>query len=356
MRIGILTQPLRSNYGGILQNWALQQVLRRLGHDPVTICYGQYTRRERASMYMRWLAHQVLHTSGRKNVYKAGKDDYKFAALADFCRKNIAVTPGKLACTERNWNNDGCDAYIVGSDQVWRPCYNREPGQFEAMFGAYLPGDKPVVAYAASLGADKWELTPEQTAAAASEIKRFAAISVRERDAVDLLKENLGVDSLPVLDPTLLLEAADYKALIPAEATRRRTLAAYILDRSPEKIARAKEIAARLGLELRMAGLSDENGILPSIESWLATISEADYVVTDSVHGMVFSIIFHRPFTVLMNERRGSSRFATLLDNLGLTGRLSADAHMQPVDWAAVDARLSALRTTSISFLTDNLK
>ncbi len=356
MKIGILTQPLRSNYGGILQNWALQQVLIRLGHEPVTIGYGPYTRRERFSMYLRWLAHQILHTPGRKNVYKAGKDDYKFAALTDFCFRNIAMTGGKLSCNERDWTKDACDAYIVGSDQVWRPCYNHEPSQLEAMFGGFVPEGKPIIAYAASLGADKWEMTVEQTEMASRLVKRFSAISVRENDAVNLLKEKFGIDSVSVLDPTLLLGAKDYEKLFTIKQPQAHTLAAYILDSTDEKITKIKEIAQRLGLRLQMVGEPDPDGVKPSIEIWLAGIASSDYVVTDSFHGTVFSIIFHRPFTILKNERRGSSRINSLLDNLNLTDRISPKADEQPIDWASVDNRLAVWKAESMKFLTYKLK
>lgn len=92
MRIGILTQPLRANYGGILQNWALQQVLIRLGHTPVTISYGDYTRRERLSIDLRWFAHQVLRTRGRHVVEHTRQWRRGCRHMQDFCRRHIAMS------------------------------------------------------------------------------------------------------------------------------------------------------------------------------------------------------------------------------------------------------------------------
>ena len=101
---------------------------------------------------------------------------------------------------------------------------------------------------------------------------------------------------------------------------------------------------------------------MPSIESWLTGIDNSKLVLTDSYHGMVFSIIMHKPFIVKVNEKRGSDRFVTLLKKLGLENRMVNDvtdvdnAIKSQIDWDSVENKLKVERLNSISFLKDNIK
>ena len=109
-------------------------------------------------------------------------------------------------------------------------------------------------------------------------------------------------------------------------------------------------------------GASLQERIAPSIDEWISGIANADFVIADSFHATVFSIIFHRPFITIANERRGLSRFTSLLKMLGLEDRLvtkeiqvSRELIEQEIDWNRTDVLLEALMKQSISFLTKNL-
>ncbi len=356
MRIGILTQPLRANYGGSLQNWALQQVLIRLGHTPVTISYGDYTRRERLSIDLRWFAHQVLRTRGRHVVEHTRQWRRGCRHMQDFCRRHIAMSSGERCCSERHWASDAVDAYVVGSDQVWRPRYNLTPGQLTAMFGGYAAAGMRLVAYAASFGTDEWEMNAEQTEQSRRLISRFSGVSVRESGAVELCRRHLNTEATLVLDPTLLLSADDYRSLITPEASATvpsGSLGVYFLDPTPAKMDEAERMASRLGLRIHTLGAKTSDGEKASVESWLAAFDRCEYIVTDSFHGTVFSILFHRPFASIVNERRGAGRITSLLTLTGLVDRTTAST--APIDWAAVDDRLATARPDSLSFLRTHL-
>lgn len=103
----------------------------------------------------------------------------------------------------------GLDAYVVGSDQVWRPAFNLGP-RLGNMFLDFAGDDVKKISYAASFGCKEWEYTEEQERMCGKLAKRFDAISVREASGVDLCKEHFGVDATLVLDPTLLLNKEDY--------------------------------------------------------------------------------------------------------------------------------------------------
>ena len=246
---------------------------------------------------------------------------------------------------------------MVGSDQCWRPCYN-----------AFLPSmfldfvlDKQVkrIAYAASFGTDKWEFTPQQTAVCAPLAKKFDMVSVREDSGVKLCKEHLGVDAVHVLDPTMLLTKEDYIQLIENEKEPKSdgTLFNYILDPDAKKSAFIHKVAKANGLkafqvlpkcQAEIRTKEDvkkriEDCVFPGVTTWLRAFMDAEMTIVDSFHGMVFSIIFNKPFWVIGNAHRGMSRFTSLLKVFHLENRLLDASGLddvdlsQSIDWESVN-------------------
>ena len=224
---------------------------------------------------------------------------------------------------------DEFDAIIVGSDQVWRPKYY---GKIENAYLAFAKGwHIKRIAYAASFGTDDWEYTPEQTKTCGELLRMFDAVSVREASGAQLCKEHFGVEAQHVLDPTMLLDKEDYIHLIEAAGTpmSKGTLLNYILDDSPEKRALIEWVAKEKNLvpfrvnsrvEDRKAPL--EERIQPPVEQWLRGFYDAEFIVTDSFHACVFSILFGKPFVVVGNKERGMARFESLLRMFRLEDRL----------------------------------
>lgn len=387
MKVGILTLPLSINYGGILQAYALQTVLERLGHETVVI------NRNILWTVPGWKL-PLIYAVRRAGRMLTGKDidihkeiSHNNAVLsrsrytAMFVSSHIrTVTVDRYSdLSERMF-----DAIVVGSDQIWRPKYF-----YADIRDAYLHFARKWqirrVAYAASFGTDEWEYTPEQTAACAALAGRFDAVSVREDGAVELCRSRLGVDSVRLLDPTLLLDAEDYVCLLPPAArggcagASSGRLFAYFLDGSPQKHSFAERAGSEWGLSpfsLQQpaeagSGISSVTtpgvpaGILgewtpqPPVEDWIGAFLKADAVVTDSFHGCIFSMIFRKPFIVIGNKERGMSRFVSLLSLLGLEDRLveSADGPLPgpDVDFAPAYERLRLLRRDSLDFLRMNL-
>ncbi len=227
------------------------------------------------------------------------------------------------------------DAFIVGSDQVWRPSYNQH---LEQAFLNFTENWKNVkrIAYAASFGVDNWEFTKKQTEECKRLVQKFDFVSVREDTAVNLCKEHLGIEATHVLDPTLLLSANDYQKLIDGlKISDSPYVFSYLLDESEEKIDILEDISKRLNLPVRKIKLEKDISKIPmsklksltypSIQEWLASFAQADFVVTDSFHGTVFSIIFNKPFVVLPNKGRGVARFESLLKDISLENRIFSD-------------------------------
>lgn len=359
MRIGIVTQPLEMNYGGILQNWALQQVLKRLGHDPITIdAYERFSTPHYVFNYMRAWCKRLL---GNQCYYpRRYRGSMRSENTGRFIENHIVKTPVMWDYKSSVVKKYGLDAIVVGSDQVWRYSFNRF--HYEQMYlkFAVKTNLKKRVAYAASFGKDNWECPPERTTECAALAKMFDAISVREESGIKLSQDYLGVDAVKVLDPTLLLASEDYDEVIDKEwKSEEPYLAVYCLDITPVKEAFFNQLAKEHGLKVLCFSSGWTETL--TVEQWLAIFNNASMVVTDSFHGTVFSIIFGKAFYSLSNSHRGNTRIEGLLNQLGLEKRLVSDTEPKEPDnreinWENAYARLNELRKSSMDFLTDNLK
>lgn len=352
MKIGILTQPLHNNYGGLLQNYALQQVLVSLGHEVETLDWHPVK-----PSFLQWLSlrKKMLLSYIKSNVdkprYKLTDEEVKIIGKHTnrFISKHIHVSSysiRSLEDLEKIDLNGVYDTYVVGSDQVWRPSYNG--GMLIAMFLGFVKRDAVrCIAYAASFGTSKWEYAPQMTEDCARLAKRFDLITVREKSGVMLCREHLGVEATHVLDPTMLLNREDYEKVVENENEPKSsgTLFHYILDPSEEKRNLIGRLAAKQGLQsfTIMPKCQAENRtkwdvkhriedcVFPSVTSWLRGFMDAEMVIVDSFHGAVFSIIFNKPFWVIGNAERGNARFESLLGLFGLEDRMISLG--EEVDW-----------------------
>ena len=311
-KIAIITQPLQNNYGGLLQNFAMQKVILDLGYEPITIDYMKvvcppfwryilsslktiFLRLRRKKRRLFWFSHK-----GRRN-----KQNELFVAT------HLKKTKTLYKYSFQILRNYGIDVVLVGSDQVWRPKYSYK---LIDMFLDFCKDESNLkrIAYAASFGVDKWEYSPKEEKRCSTLAKKFNAISVRENSGVKLCHDYLGVDASWVLDPTFLLDKTVYCNLckdIPASCEK--ILVAYVLDRNDSIRSMCETIASERGCVLKYFE-ADRNAVL-SIPEWLAMFRDASYVVTDSFHGTIFSIIFEKEFKCIYNESRGSARFESLL-------------------------------------------
>lgn len=353
MKIAILTQPLRTNFGGILQDYALQTVLKKLGHEPITIDYAcRYTK-------LRWLMGRIKsivactpHHIQFPHYNRSGQEN-----LNRFMHQHMNMTKPVDAPTKAVIDSINPDAIVVGSDQVWSPWANVPLDFLGNMYLDFIPDYKGKrIAYAASFGGGEWTYTLDWTEKCSKLARKFDAISVREDSGVKLCREHLGVEATHVLDPTLLLTGADYEKLLTRPAKKTNILFAYVLDTSNEKVSFLQKVADHFGLELKIQGANDDLNWDDSIEGWLADIRDAAMVVTDSFHGSVFAIQFHRPFFSFVNLRRGGDRFTSLLSKLNLDDRIvTTDTVLSnlktDIDWTAIDEILKNEREASVNFL-----
>lgn len=333
MRIGILTLPLHTNYGGILQAYALQAVLERMGHEvhviekkrrPLSIpiqkmpfCYGKRIVKNIIGRKCPIFYEQKYNREQpiiRQNTDKFIKKYIHIAEYDDFS----------------DIKESEYDAIVVGSDQVWRPKYFK--GKIENAFLDFAKDwNIKRIAYAASFGTDKWEYTQEQTERCGELLKLFNFVSVRETSGINLCISHFGVEAELEPDPTMLLAVEDYIQLFKESDTPKSsgTLLYYILNETPAKEAWIKRLADVKGLTpFNVKSKSNKitsplaDRIQPSVEQWLRGFYDASLIVTDSFHACVFSILFNKTFLVFPNETRGTARIQSLLSSFNMNNRM----------------------------------
>lgn len=369
MRIGILTLPLCTNYGGILQAYALQIVLEEMGHEVFVIDKTPDNPRlplwKKAFVYPKRFLNKLL---GRENniVFLEGF----LVKNRDVVRQNTNRFIDRYihrliikSYSELSTNNN-FDAIIVGSDQVWRPIYFGENRIEDAFLDFVKNLNLKRIAYAPSFGVDVWEYSPKQTCHCKDLLQKFDMVSVREKSGVKLCHDYLDCDAQWVLDPTMLLDENDYIQLFENAKTPKSkgTLLNYILDDSPIKDAIIRKVADKKDLIPFRVGSKTENihapieeRIQPPLEEWLRGFYDAEFVVTDSFHACVFSILFKKQFVVAANKQRGISRIKSLLEYFGLEDRIveqASDVESMPmIPYDSVYVKLEKMKKVSLEFL-----
>ena len=375
MKTAVITLPLHTNYGGILQAYALKIVLEGMGHEAVVV-----DRKDKMPLPVWYKAPFVYASRALKKMLKPGagvevlrelnyRKTLPLRAINTQGFINQYIAP-RMVSSYNDIRQGEYDAFVVGSDQVWRPRYF---SHIEDAFLAFAKG-WPVrrVAYAASFGTEELEYGYEALQACSSLLEMFDAVSVREDAGVRMCEEWFGYEGAEhVLDPVMLLDAEVYRTLAQKaenHSSRGRVMT-YILDPSREKDCIIDFVARITGKDVTKAFADDrsrplEERVAPPVEQWLASFCDADFVVTDSFHGCVLSVLLHKPFIAVGNSLRGMSRMSSLLKLFGLDDRLvqgidpedDGEYWLAEPDWKAVDAVLEEQRAKSMGFLQKVLK
>lgn len=345
MKAGILTFHNANSYGAVLQAYALQQTLLRLGADcdlvhiqmpGRTPAPAQNGPAPTASPAAAIFARQ-LQAEGQKRA----------AHFARFRQAHLRISQPYQPTDPIA---DDYDLFVAGSDQIW----NMQIPDTDARY--FLPFARPVqrCSYAASFGGDPIPGNAETWIS--DQLSKFRAISVREKSGVDTVKALTGKDAAVCLDPTLLLETADWDALI-AEETAEPCVVLFLLKYDGALFSLAQAEAQRLEVPLRVitANFTPKLG-MPAwtgtgVTAWLSAIKHARCVFTNSFHGMVFSMIFERPFRVGRLSEELSNRNCRIEELLALLELSSALEQVVQPDYAAVQSRLAEEKAFSLAYL-----
>ena len=357
MKIAIITLPLHTNYGGILQAYALQTVLQRMGHDVQHL----QPKVEFPPLHPAW---QMPFVWLKRLIRKCFLGEWKLPVFEHphrwgrrytdaFIYKHIEV----CSLSDEEWNASlakDYDVFIVGSDQVWRPCYALP---VERYFLSFLDDtcSNPRIAYAASFGTENCEFSSNQILDCRKLLQKFSFVSVREQSGVEICKQLFGVRASHLLDPTLLLSKDDYLKLIQNQKPSKGNLMVYVLDETLDIQVFISQVAASEKLTPFNTINSLENclGMLQlPVENWFRGFVDAKLIITDSFHACVFAIIFNKPFICIGNNERGMSRFHSLLDLFGLQHCLLNEKQsfeIPRINWEKVNIKLEELRKQSLA-------
>lgn len=344
MKIALLTIWHEKNYGAELQAYATIRILQKMGHD-VSMIDIRLSDMNKLSA-KGYIAQCIMCFSPCNRKFNR------------FWKKYIPCTKRYKSIEELTDDPPKADVYIVGSDQVWNPDITRN---FSTLFFLNF-GHEQVrkISFASSFGVEEWKhgkLTNEIEAL----LKRFSAISCREQSGVEIVKKHFQKRATFVADPTIIL--GDYSNLT-GEIKPQKTLVYYPLSNDLELENYAESLAKRLRLKAinnkKISTLFHRiEWDRTSIEEWVKNIAEAEFVITRSFHGVVFSLLYQRQFAVLTSRNRRGARLVDLLTRLGLSNRMFSNTdeieQFEPwnntIDYSPISDKIRDLQESSVEYL-----
>jgi len=374
MKIAIISSyswiKRENNYGALLQYYALQKHLTKQGHQVYWIRYNPVTKmsksRSKFRFFLSKLKRQFVAILKKEVTYQIKQC---FADFEKFLENEINLSQHEYKTLEGlKLNPPEADIFITGSDQVWL-------GLTKANYLDFVSNNKLKFSYGASFG--KNIIAEDIKEEVKNYLNQFNKISVREKEGLDICKELGRKDAIQVIDPTMILDKSEYLQFknTPVKNTYKKFIMCYFLNvynSSNIYFNQIEEYTKQQKLNLQVVPVQGSEYIfpsrfikMPSPESWLFNINNAEGIITNSFHGTVFSIIMRRPFLVFLQSGSSSvqnCRFFSLLKRLGLESRIynpNKPIHEQmksEINWDNVIKEQQAFRETSIEFLDSCIK
>ena len=359
MKVGIITFHCSYNYGSALQAFALQKYINmHLGQAQII----DFVQPEDFKQYRLFRTHLYLRNpkSLAADIVYMLPNWKRKQGFEGFLRRFVPMTPQRYTDREALMQLNGqFDAFVCGSDQIWNPvCTN---GVEPAYFLQFAQQDKKKVAYACSMGHSS--LDTVYLDAFKKYMEKLDSISVREKTAQEYLSVFTDRQIRVVLDPTLLLDKIDYVNMMP-EGKGSNYIFVYMLEGCDQLVAYAADLAQRTNKKIIYISRKREKQYKNAVnvygtppDMFLRYLHDADYVVTNSFHATVFSILFEKQFCTFRTQR-SSSRMEDLLSVLGLSERLfEVGFDMDsPICYSMANTRLEQLRAESVQYLVEALQ
>ena len=339
-KIGIITYHWATNYGAVLQCYALQEALKELGYEVQIINY-------KPTKFDNNLWHFILYRKFLR-ISEYLKDRKKEQKLSKFRNTHLILTKRYTSVSQLQTEHMDYDILITGSDQILNPWFLEygENGGSSAYYLDFGGNDIKRIAYAASFGITHY---PERLITKCTNfINKFDLLSSREISGIEIFSTMGRKDATIRPDPTLLHTSDFYSCLLTGQTSLTYCIRMYML-RGLEK-----ELPKKVHNEVKEV-ITDQ-----SIEEWLNAIRCSSHLITNSFHGLVFCLLFHVPFSIVLNtlENKGmNDRFFTLLKAIGLENRIFLSSQFSTKDinfqfnWNQVDLKLNGIRNQGWSFL-----
>lgn len=317
MKVALITYHYSNNKGAFMQTYALCKYLQDIGHDIELIDIRQ---KEYTPWYIKLIKSVIVSFRLRREMKKYYPSLTKRYSSVEELRKNPPVA----------------DCYIVGSDQVWNPNISKD--LMMAYFLDFGVNSIRRVSYASSFGLADWIISDKAINNRISELlKSYHALSVREEQGRELCEREFGLAPQIVLDPTFL-NSNYYEIYKPSKTNNE--IVCYKINKTDDFWKNAPEVGKQLGLPLTLLNYNyPKHGYKycfpPSLKTWLKKIEEAQFIITDSFHGIALSIINHKQFVAILNHNDRDSRLINLMSTIGLRDRLynSLDEMLKTNDW-----------------------
>lgn len=361
MKIDIITLHRAQNYGSVLQAFALQKQIEKLGHQAYILDYypERYTNKgllkrlkNKSSRFNNPLVLLIAKLLIYPSYLKKGIQFNKFMHYLNLEKPSFATNEEGMG------RFTDADAYCAGSDQIWNSHWNE--GVEKVLFLDFVPKGKLCLSYAASI--ELSNIPANEIDETKLLLDKFEFLSLREDKGVELVRELGRTDAVQCLDPTLLMSKEEWSQYADDSYKGKEYVLTYNLHHDPEIDKCAKAIASKYHLQIRNISYNWHDIIrhghldwCPTVEGFLGLIKNAKYVVADSFHATAFSIIFEKPFVVITPEV-ASSRLSSLLKMLGLDDHninkfTSLKVIGQPIDYIRVKSIIVTKQRESISFL-----
>lgn len=361
MRIYIITLHRAQNYGSILQTLALQNKIEELGHQAFVMDYyperftnkGLLTRLKGKSNKLNnpilLLAAKILILP---SYYKKEKQFDKFLKRIHLVKPTFATNE------EAKGNFSDAEAYCAGSDQIWNSHWNE--GVEKALYLDFVPKGKLCFSYAASIGLS--EIPENEVEETKNLLNKFEYISLREDKGVELVADLGRKDAVQSLDPTLLMTREEWNQYVDNKYANDKYILTYNLHHDPEIDKYAHALSKKYGIKVRNISYNWHDIVrkghlvwCPTVEEFLGLVKHAQYVVADSFHATVFSVIFEKQFVTITPEI-ASSRLSSLLKILGLgkhniSSFIDTSVIEERIDYTKVKDIIASERKKSMEYL-----
>lgn len=370
MKISVITLQNIRNYGSVLQTFATQKILEKMGYE---VEFIDYIRESQTKSYKIKEALKNVPTKNKfRYIHRKCKDILVRNKRAEkvfdgFIDANICTTRCRYCCVEQlRKNTPLADIYCTGSDQMWNSGWN---GGIEySYFLDFVDDDKPKFAFSTSIGMTDF---PENEVEMTTRLlKRYNFITMREMSGVEIL-EKYGIKSENVLDPTLMVNGdfwRDFSNEAGKKYSKEKYILVYQLNHTHKNVdfeSYVKKLSKETGLKIMAVTYGvprvkvyDEYVHLPTMEEFVALFANAEYVVTDSFHGTSFCINLNKQFTVIYPDKY-STRLQNILKINNLQDRALSDnekrIHNNLIDYMYVNNIMDKMRNNSLSIINDGL-
>lgn len=368
VKTAVITLKDSPNYGGILQAYALQKVIKKLGYECVLIDYMNDEFRHKFSFFGKPQGMSTTYWIFKKLQYPLMKVMMKrmmpFYNHMEITRQ--IKKPEELAVLNKEF-----DIFITGSDQVWACDLNYYDDSY---FLSFVADDHRKISYAASFGRTADMLKPEESGFIASKLKHINAISVREESGIDIVKELSDREAAAVLDPTFLLDRKEWEKIANHNHKGRgkKYILCYLMQSKKndrEALNFAKKMSKKTGFPIIKIcrGLTSilwgETFYIPTVEEWIGLFLDAEYIITNSFHGMAFSVNFNKNFLSFIEGDPKSGRNSRVYDrckDFGLLERVhivgsKEKISMKKIDYKSVNRIKEVYKSSSIKWLKEQL-